>query len=180
MKTGAERLSNTGRQQVHPATEASKTQVRTEAGTNADGSDPIFSGGRAGAVGSRWTRWEAGIGSLPRVWEHQSCICIMVRANIRSGWAPKQEFTKGSFTVGERLTSFRLKKINRTEMSVYLLMHKFFERPTSRKIVLDECARPPRPVRLHLRKTSLGMGRKGDPILSSKGNRRNGTVHSLT
>lgn len=65
-------------------------------------------------------------------------------------------------------------------MSVYLLMHKFFERPTSWKIVLDEYARPPRPVRLHLRKTRLGMGRKGDPILFSKGNRRNGAVHSLT
>lgn len=64
-----------------------------------------FDGGRAQAVGSCWMLWEAGIGSLPRLWEHQGCICIMAQANIRSGRAPKLEFTKGSFTVGAGLTS---------------------------------------------------------------------------
>lgn len=132
LKTGAERLSNTELKHVHPVTEASKTQVRTEAGTNADHGDPVFGGGRAQAIGSCWMWWwEAGIWSLPRVWEHQSCICIMVQANIRSGWASKQVLSKGSFAVGGRLTSQVKKKKYGIEMSVYLLMHKFFERIVS-------------------------------------------------
>lgn len=66
------------------------------------------------------------------MWEHQSYLCIMVQANIRSSWAPEKEFTQGSVTVGRRLTS-QIKK-NATEMCVYFLMHKFFERPPYQKI----------------------------------------------